>query len=67
MDISQDNFVSLLTDTGELNETLKLPQDDEQVFNELTKAWNEKGESSCFFTVISACGTEKIISARTKE
>jgi translation initiation factor 5A len=65
-DVSEDEFASLINDDGSLKENLKLPKEDEEVYNELRKCWDEKGESSCFFTVISACGQEKIISARTK-
>lgn len=67
-DVNEDDFVSLILPDGSLKEDLKLPVGDEEIYKELKKIWDENNDKSqVFFTVISACGQEKIIAARTKE
>lgn len=67
-DISGDHFVSRIMDDGTIDETLKLPIEDDEVFSELTKAWNTKaGDDSVYFTTVSACGTEKFVAVRIKK
>lgn len=68
-DISEgDYFVSRIMDDGTIDETLKLPVEDEEVFNELMKVWqNKAADDGVYFTTINACGQEKFISARTKK
>jgi hypothetical protein len=67
-DISADYFVSRIMDDGTIDETLKLPLDDEEVFNELIKVWEGKAaDDGVYFTTINACGQEKFIAARTKK
>lgn len=67
-DISADHFVSRIMDDGTIDETLKLPIDDEEIFGDLTKVWeNKAADDGVYFTTISACGQEKFIAARTKK
>ena len=42
-------------------EDLKLPVEDDDCCRKLRKAWEDRGENSVFFTVMRACGKEKII------
>ena len=65
-DISEDDFVSLILPDSSLKEDLKLPADAE-LSEDLKNCW-ESNNDSCqvFFTVLEACGQEKIISSRTK-
>lgn len=65
-DINEDDFVSLIQNDGTLKENLKLPVADEELYNELKKVWDERGDQTVLFSIISACGNEKIVSARTK-
>ena len=66
-DIAEDGFVSLILADGSLKEDLKLPDNDEEIFNDLTKLWNEnKDKNQIFFTIIKAVGQEKIIAGRIK-
>jgi translation elongation factor IF5A len=66
-DVAADDFVSLIKKDGSLKEDLKLPTD-EELRAELRKLWDENNEKSqVFFTVIRACGNEKIMSGRCKE
>ena len=68
-DINEDDdFVTLIEEDGSLKENLKLPVADEELYAELKKLWNENHEKSqVFFSVIRACGQEKIITGRVKE
>jgi len=65
-DIDEDDFVSCILPDGDLKTDLKLPKDDEETYAELKKAWDERGESTVFFTILRAVGKEKFVSARTK-
>ena len=62
-----DDFVSLILPDGGLKEDLKLPVEDEVIYQELKKVWDNRGDSQVYFSVLSAVGKEKIVSARTKE
>jgi hypothetical protein len=35
---------------------LKLPVDDEKLYPELKKIWDDRGDSTVLFSVIAACG-----------
>ena len=66
-DLGEDNFVSLILPDSTLKEDLKLPADAE-LHQELRSCWEENNDNcQVFFTVLSACGEEKIICARTKD
>jgi len=47
---------------------LKLPsaEKDEELHNELMGVWNNRGDQSVLFSVISAVEQRKIVSGRTK-
>lgn len=51
-----DDFVSLILNDGSLKEDLKLPVEDEELYAELKKIWNERGDQSVLYTIQSACG-----------
>jgi translation elongation factor IF5A len=54
-DISEDNFVSFILETGELKEDLKLPVEDQEVYQELKKLWDDNNaKGQVYFTIISA-------------
>lgn len=62
IDISDEDFVSLLQDSGETKEDLKLdPETD--IGKELKDKW-DKGDDDVFATVLTACGIEKIIAVK---
>lgn len=65
-DIDEDDFVHVILPDGSIFSTLKMPVEDEEIYGELKKAWDERGDSSVLFTIQRACGKEKYISARTK-
>ena len=44
-DIDGDHFPSLIQDDGSLKTDLKLPVEDVELFDELMKIWNERGDS----------------------
>lgn len=63
IDISDEDFVSLLQDSGETKEDLKLdPETD--IGKELKDKWESQGDLDVFATVLSACGIEKIIAVK---
>lgn len=65
-DIDEDDFVSVILPDGDLKSDLKLPIDDEETYNALKKAWDERGDKTIYFTIQRATGKEKFISARSK-
>ena len=66
-DIQNDDFVSLILPDNSLKEDLKLPADAE-LYQDLRACWEENNENAqVFFTVLSACGQEKICAFRIKE
>ena len=66
-DIAEDDFVSFILEDGTLKEDLKLPND-EDLNNELRKCFDEnKDKGQIYFTIVKACGQEKIISGRSRE
>lgn len=63
IDISDEDFVSLLQDSGETKEDLKLdPETD--IGKELKDKWDSQGDDDVFATVLTACGIEKIIAVK---
>lgn len=66
-DIDEDDFVTLVLADGNLKTDLKLPVDDETVYNELKSCWDKNNnDHTVLFTVQRAVGKEKLISARIK-
>lgn len=67
-DINEDDmFVSLIQDDGSLKTDLKLPKE-EELQAELLKLWRDNNENGqVFYSVISACGQDKIVTGRCKE
>ena len=65
-DIDEDDFVSVILPDGDLKTDLKLPVDDEEVYGDLKKIWDDRGEKTIYFTIQRAVGKEKFISARSK-
>ena len=60
IDISNDNFVSLMNDKGETKEDVKLP--DSELADEI-KSKFESGDN-CVVTIMSACGEEQIVGCK---
>lgn len=46
---------------------LKLPVEDDEIFNTLKKMWEERGERSVYYSVQKAVGQEKWVSGRYKD
>ena len=65
-DIDEEGFVSLILEDGSLKQDLKLPKD-EDLNAELQKMWDERGDAAVHFTMIAACGQQKLIAGRKKE
>jgi translation initiation factor 5A len=65
-DIDEDDFVSVILPDGDLKTDLKLPAEDEEIYNELKKSWEERGEKTIYFTIQRAVGKEKFVSTRSK-
>lgn len=65
-DIDEDEFVYCILPDGDLKQDLKLPKDDEEVYSTLKKAWEDRGDTTIYFTIQKAVGKEKFISHRTK-
>ena len=63
-DVDEDGFVHAIMEDGSLFETLKLPKEDHELWEELWKLWEERGERNVFFTLLKAAGQEKWISGR---
>ena len=59
IDISDDNFLTLMDDNGETRVDLELPDYPEHYADELRKAFEEK---QLIVTAIKACGKEQIMS-----
>jgi len=52
---------------GDLKSDLRLPKEDDEVYNDLKKLWQENNDkSTVFFTVQSACDMEKLVSGRLR-
>lgn len=66
-DIDEDGFVSLILPDNSLKEDLKLPseKDEAKHFREVFEL--NKENCSIYFTIIKACGKEKIISVRSEK
>ncbi len=43
-DIDEDYFVSLIKEDGDLKSDLKLPEDDQEIFDDLKKVWEGRGD-----------------------
>lgn len=65
-DIDEDDFVSCILPDGDLKTDLKLPKEDEELYDELKKVWDERADATVFFTILKAVGKEKFVGARTK-
>ncbi len=65
--IDEDDFVSFQLEDGSIKDDVKLPNDAE-LKKELMKYYNDMEENGAqiYFTVLSACGTQKIVSGRAK-
>jgi translation initiation factor 5A len=65
INIDDEGFCSLMTDDGNVKEDLKLPED-EWLADVKKRAIEifEDGSKECLVTVISAMGSEKVISVR---
>ena len=59
MDISDDGFLSLMDENGEMREDLELPEFPENYSRELRDAFESK---QLLVTVLKACGKEQIVS-----
>jgi len=61
VDISDDNFVTLMTDKGDCRSDLKLPEGElgDKIREEVTKE-----DSTVIVSVLSACGEEAIVSSK---
>ena len=65
INIEDDGFVSLMDDSGEMKEDLKLPEDEWlKDVAEKARSIFEEGKKECIVVVVSAMGQEKIISVR---
>lgn len=66
-DIADDNYVSLVLPNNSLKEDVKLPVDRDEA-KKLKDAFEKnKDESTVYFTIIKACGQEKITAARVEK
>lgn len=63
--IDDEGFMSLMNESGEMKEDLKLPEE-EWLKDVVTKAREilDDGKKECLVTVVSAMGQEKLISVR---
>ena len=62
IDISDDGFVTLMTDKGDTRDDLKLPTDQE-LAAKIKEEFQKEG-NTVLVTVISACGEENIIACK---
>ena len=60
MDISADNFLSLMMESGDIREDIKIPDGDIGV--ELRSKFDDGSDILC--TVLSAMGTEQVIATK---
>lgn len=65
--MDEGDSVIMVHRDGSLKKDLKLPADDEEIYKELKKVWEARENRTVYFTVMSAVGKGKIISARTNE
>ena len=65
INIDDEGFCTLMTDSGETKEDLKLPDDEwlKDVASRIKEIF-EAGKNECLITVVSALGTEKILTVR---
>ena len=66
-DVDEDDFVSAILEDGCLKDDLKLAREDEEIYKELRKFWEEREDRLVFFTILAAVEKEKYISGRYKE
>ena len=65
INIDDEGFVTLLTDSGEIKEDLKLPEDEWlKDVKDRVKAIFEEGKKECIVSVLGAMDQEKIIAVR---
>ena len=63
--IDDEGFMSLMNESGEIKEDLKIPEDDWlKDVAERAREILEKAERQCIVVVVSAMGTEKMIIAK---
>lgn len=62
IDISDDGFVSLMDEKGDIRDDLRVPTDEE--LSKKMKEELEKGEGNVIITVLSAVGEEAIIACK---
>merc|ERR1711890_153863 len=66
MDIGEDNYLSLMDTEGNTREDLSMPEgtsDDEKVVA-MIREYFDAGDCDVYVTVLSACGTEKIVDCK---
>ncbi len=65
IDISQDGFCTLMDDSGETKEDLKLPEEEwlKDVADKIRLMF-EEGKKECLVSVVSAMGKEKILTVK---
>ena len=65
INIEDDGFVTLMDDSGELKEDLKLPEDEWlKPIVERIRAIFSSGSNECLVSVLAALGTEKILDCK---
>ena len=62
LDITEDDFVSLMDDTGETREDIKLPKIPDGFADQIRKDFDDGKQ--LIVTVLKACSTEQIISTK---
>ena len=62
-----DDFVSAIVEDGTLKDDLKLAREDEDIYKDLRKIWEERGDRLVFFTILAAVEKEKYIAGRYKD
>lgn len=62
LDVTEDDFVSLMDDTGETREDIKLPTFPDDFADQIRKDFDDGKQLNV--TVLRACGTEQIIATK---
>lgn len=63
INLDDDGFCTLLLDSGETKEDIKLPDDDRELSNKITEFF-AKGDVEVIVTVLATMGAEKLIGCR---
>lgn len=65
LDIGDDDFLSLMDETGDTREDIKMPPADSDLHKTIRNSFDDGGDSSIMITVLKAMGEEAVVGCKT--